>query len=61
MNRVVSILMKRDGMTKVEAVNYLNDVRRELESCSYNPEECEDIIYDELGLELDYLDDILFG
>ena len=61
MNKVVNILMKRDGMTKEDAENYLSNVRKQIEECNYDPEESEDIIYDELGLEIDYLDDILFG
>lgn len=60
MNRVVSILMKRDGNTKEEALARIDEVRKRIESCNYDPEESEDIVMEELGLEMDYLEDILF-
>lgn len=60
MNRVIEILMRRDGLTKTEAKARLKTVRTMLADCNYNPEESEDIIYSELGLELDYLEDILY-
>lgn len=59
MNRVVNILMERDGCTKAEAKNIIDDVRGMMEDCEYDPDECEDIFCSELGLELDYLLDIL--
>ena len=55
MNRVVKILMQRDGLFQAEA-----EVRYMLEECNYDPEESEDIISSELGLEPDYIMDILF-
>ena len=60
MNRVVKILMNRDGMTENEATSCLDDVRKMLAECNYDIEEAEDIIYSELGLEPDYIMDILW-
>lgn len=60
MNRVVEILMKRDDLSQAEAEELLREVRYMLEECNYDSEESEDIISSELGLELDYIMDILF-
>lgn len=59
MNRVVEILMDRDGLTQSEAQSILNEVRAQMDACNYAPIECEEIIMSELGLELDYLFDII--
>ena len=61
MNRVVEILMRRDNLSPEEALNQIQTVRQMMENCGYNPEECEDIMRDEIGLEMDYIDDVLFG
>lgn len=58
MNKVVEILMKRDGMTKAEAESLVEETREEL--LSGDPWEAEDIIADYLGLESDYIMDILW-
>jgi hypothetical protein len=58
MNRVVKILMQRDDLSQAEEL--LREVRYMLEECNYDPEESEDIISSELGLESDYIMDILF-
>lgn len=61
MNRVVEIIMKRDCVSKEIATSMVEDTRDEIldalggTSCV----EVEDIIMDNLGLEPDYLDDIL--
>ena len=52
--------MKRDNLSQAEAEELLREVSYMLEECNYDPEESEDIISDELGLELDYIMDILF-
>lgn len=60
MNRVVQILMERDKMDRHMAENRLREVRQmimETDLQSYG--EVEDIIADELGLEMDYLMDII--
>lgn len=60
MNRVVEILMRRDDLTQQEAENRVSEVKQMMEDCAYDPEECVDIVQDELGLEMDYIEDILF-
>ena len=60
MNRVVKILMEREGLSREEAEDILNEVKEMLEDCNYDPEESEEIISSELGLEPDYIMDILF-
>ena len=61
LNKVVEILMSRDGLTQAEAEHHLNYVREMLDDVitegSYD--EAEDIIASELGLEMDYIFDIL--
>ena len=61
-NPVVEILMKRDKMSRLEAENYVEEVREMLHEAAARGSymECEDIMYDELGLEPDYLMDLLF-
>ena len=62
MSSVVSVLMKRDGMTKDEAVRQKNEVREMILDALENEEydDIEDIMYGELGLEMDYIDEMLF-
>ena len=57
-NEVIRILMERDEMTEVEAKERLEEVREMLAYA--DPYEVEDIVADELGLELDYIFDILW-
>ena len=57
-NRVINILMERDGLTTEEAKERLEEVYGMISEA--DPWEAEDILADELGLELDYLFDILF-
>lgn len=60
-NKVVEILMSRDGYTQTEAEHILSRVREMLyeaaEAGDYG--EAEEIMYSELGLEMDYLFDII--
>jgi hypothetical protein len=58
MNRVVKILMERDGITREEAEELVNEAREEI--LASDPWEVEDIMLDVLGLEPDYIMDILF-
>ena len=55
MNDIVKILMKRDGMTQAEAEEVVNELRERVLNEGADPEE---ELY-EIGLELDYLFDIL--
>lgn len=56
-NRVIRILMERDGMTQKEAEERLDYVR---EMIFDDPGIAEDIIASELGLEPDYIFDIIW-
>lgn len=56
MNRVVEILMERDGMTKNEAEKLINETREVI--LEGDPFESEDIMLEMLGLEMDYIMDI---
>ncbi len=55
-NSVIEILMRRDEMTKQEAEEVIEEVR---ELMIENPDDAAEILMDELGLEMDYLFDIL--
>ena len=57
MNNVVSILMKRDGITELQAVSLIEETKEAL--LAADPYDAEDIIADYLGLEMDYIFDIL--
>ena len=61
MNNVVAILMKRDGMSRAEAVALVTKVRGMIEDAGGDYDEAEQIMIDELGLEMDYIFDILLG
>ena len=62
-NKVVEILMSRDNITQDEAEHIFKNVREEINDIledggSYD--DVEDIMYCELGLEMDYIFDILY-
>lgn len=57
-NEVIRILMERDGLTEAEAQEKLDEVRQMVAFA--DPYEIEEIIEYELGLELDYIFDILW-
>ena len=61
MNRVVRILMERDGMTEKEAKNAIAQARTEIYSAVEEGcyDEAEDIMASMLGLESDYLLEII--
>lgn len=56
MNRVIDILMKRDGIEYEDARNLVKETKDEIIS---NPIDVNEIIKDYLGLDPDYLEDIL--
>lgn len=60
-NRIVSILMSRDNMSQDEAEHVFQNVRKEIDDAvaEGDYELVEDIMYTELGLEMDYIFDIL--
>ena len=59
MNKVVAILTKRDGNTQAEAESRVRETKMMIASCDGNHEDAEEIMYEELGLEMDYLMDVL--
>lgn len=54
---LVKVLMRRDGMTQAEAEQRVDEVREILADAE--PWDAEDIIMDELGLEMDYIFDLI--
>lgn len=60
-NNLVELLMRRDQLTHEEAIEMLftckEDLERAVSDGNYN--DVDDIIMDDLGLEPDYLFDIL--
>ena len=54
-NAIVDILMKRDGMTLSVATTFLRDAQNQVRDGG-DPEE---ILYEELGLEPDYVFDLI--
>ena len=59
MNNIVMILMTRDGMSADEATERLRDVQQRAKEALYDAEIVEELMADELGLELDYIFDLL--
>lgn len=57
MTELTRVLMVRDGITQEEAEERIEEVREMISEAG--PWEAEDILADELGLELDYIFDIL--
>ena len=55
MNKVVEILMNRDGMSEEEAKELVKECRQMI----YEGENPEDVLQYELGLEPDYIFDII--
>lgn len=61
MSELIRTLMKRDGVTKDEAKRMVDGVREEILEAVYDGDysEAEEIMLSELGLEMDYIYDIL--
>lgn len=61
MSRIVDILVRRDGITEDEARIQLRQVREMVHDAieAGQFEEAEDIVMSELGLEMDYIDEII--
>lgn len=63
-NRVVKILMQRDNLSKQDAEMLIEDVKQEIDEIlledSMNYTAIEDIMLYDLGLEMDYIFDILY-
>lgn len=62
MKKIIKILMRRDGISEVEAENLIEECMEEMNDAIMrgNYQECEDILASYLGLEPDYLDYFLF-
>ena len=62
MNEIVEILMRRDGISRNEAINIVEECRDEIFTAASrgNYQEAEDILASYLSLEPDYLDYFLF-
>lgn len=58
MNRVVAILMKRDGISESEAKRLIEETKEEILCCD-SVFDADDILLCNLGLEADYILDIL--
>jgi len=59
MQSIKSVLMTRDGMTSIEADEYIDCVVEELREHLENGEYCLDICMDAFGLEDDYIFELL--
>ena len=59
MSSIVEILCRRDGISMNEAVRRVKRVQRALAEVNYSYDEVEQIMMDELGLEMDYIDELL--
>lgn len=59
-NRVRDILCRRDGMTPEEAQELINQTIEEIYNASDDYDEVIDIMMNNLGLEGDYILDLLY-
>ena len=62
MNKIIKILMERDGLTYDEASDefkYAQSLIHEAVASGEDWDEVEEIMYSELGLEMDYIFEIL--
>lgn len=57
--QIIKILMERDEISEEEAKERVEEVREMIADCNYDPTECELIVAEELGLELDYIFDLI--
>ena len=56
---IVAIICQRDNCTISEAERLVEQTIEELDACGYDPEESEDIMMHNLGLEMDYIFELL--
>jgi hypothetical protein len=59
-SNVIGLICRRDGCSAKEAEKLIGQAVSEMEDCGYDPCECEDIMMNILGLEMDYIFDILY-
>ena len=62
MDSITEVLMRRDGLSEEDAKREVDNFREDIEDSimSGNLEDIEDALMNDLGLEPDYLMDILF-
>ena len=62
MDSITEVLMRRDGISEEDAKREVEDFQADIEDSimSGNLEDIEDALMNDLGLEPDYLFDILF-
>ena len=62
MDSITEVLMRRDGLSEEEAKREVDDFKADIEDSIMrgNLEDIEDALMNDLGLEPDYLMDILF-
>ena len=59
MNRVIEILCCRDGISVKEAAARVKSVQEQLADVNYDYDEVEDIMANELGLEMNFVMDLI--
>ena len=59
--KIIRMIMKRDELTHDEAAEIVNEARDAILKAATNDDynEAENIMYDELGLEMDYILDLI--
>lgn len=57
---ITDILCNRDGYNIDEAERRIDETLERMEEANFDPEECEEIMAEELGLEPDYIIDLLY-
>lgn len=57
---ITDILCRRDGCNVDEAERRIDETLERMEEVNFDPEECEEIMAEELGLEPDYIIDLLY-
>jgi hypothetical protein len=57
---IKDILCDRDGCSIDDAEERIDETLRRMEEVNFDPDECEEIMAEELGLEPDYIIDLLY-
>lgn len=57
---LIKILCNRDDCNEDEADRRIDHVLKRMEEVNFDPDECEEIMAEELGLEPDYIIDLLY-
>jgi hypothetical protein len=59
MSTIVDILVKRDGISRKEAEAVVEDIRERILNGEIDAFDIDDVMMDELGLEPDYILDLI--